>query len=1135
MTLFTYEKYISIIPEETAKFIKTLLTYLYTTDSFKIDDEYIYAKEEKIFYKALKSYKKQSEINANILQQLTFKEKDELESTSLSSSTEKKLFTEYYEFFTPYPNEEIYRVLTPEDIIMHINKKITRFGNRTPDVFCCIEQTPGSFIKGLENIALMKKQTILEGLNKQFNKDLSINIVNYYETAGKLYIYLKTIMNDIEIIEHNDNDLIDLSMLLAVFYYKHVPTKGINEQEIILEYLESLGVTSKTIQEKLNIEINPTVVNQSTPTLILNTHFQDRLPKNTSREYITIEMLMKELINNTKSISIKKILGTLNVSTTSISNIEELVKKEKEQQNNTSLEELTKNLLPDVITYLKRVAQIYAYLISKKNTINQDLINEKSDYIVLSLLLSSYELPISDYNTFFFDNGITIDKLLELVKLPSLLTYMDELKNITPEESYIVELSPFVTSGVNNNKPKESITIESILINTTEKSRNKTSLIQKIYKTITNKVLNDNFKTQIDNHKKEKELKRKNELTETLLQNVSIEVYNYLRILSNYYYIISTKTSLDPKDKEQLAIIMAATKYDSKIEEYLNSLGITRGSLCKDFQVDFNYDEFPFDIDQINGPLRPYIFDRKPEEITVYSIFENAFIPQLTNSLKLRKALNNHSKKPEDFLGIEAKLTQYEKDKKIREEESDIKDTYSKCNDRAKQLLSLVLKIHTYLSKKNITIIKDYNDLQEISILIALFLNNNEYIPFFTHNGVTLEKVLSILNLTKEDMNEIYTISSNPSLILEYKKYLKSDTYTVDMKDIIVNLFNDKINPSQIIETITRMIDSNYSYLQEEVTNKKERKLSPEEYLTLLEAEPIEEIEPSLSKIATYGTNLATHSRHITDALHELVFSDALDSTIEDINKLASEIVYEETASPKKQSILKRLFSSQPEPKTIKKYQPTKITDLQDNISGQLTILQKEIIGYDLLRKYIEVFLVKLTEHLTKLKEYRQKLDSQEQTKDDVYSFTKNLQDQSIKEILDNKISTFETMILLMKQELVKVHRAIINHFITINALQTSKNAILPLLATEIAIGVGTTTNTEALEISNGLISLFQNVVNKNIEATMNNLQLLQQTSLTQEQLAPITSTVTAFISSISPSEEQPDSPQSLSLKPKNS
>ena len=126
-------------------------------------------------------------------------------------------------------------------------------------------------------------------------------------------------------------------------------------------------------------------------------------------------------------------------------------------------------------------------------------------------------------------------------------------------------------------------------------------------------------------------------------------------------------------------------------------------------------------------------------------------------------------------------------------------------------------------------------------------------------------------------------------------------------------------------------------------------------------------------------------------------------------------------------------------------------------------------------------------------------------------------------------------MILLMKQELVKVHRAIINHFITINALQTSKNAILPLLATEIAIGVGTTTDTEALEISNGLISLFQNVVNKNIEATMNNLQLLQQTSLTQEQLAPITSTVTAFISSISPSEEQPDSQQSLSLKPKNS
>jgi hypothetical protein len=675
-------------------------------------------------------------------------------------------------------------------------------------------------------------------------------------------------------------------------------------------------------------------------------------------------------------------------------------------------------------------------------------------------------------------------------------------------------------------------------MNTTDKSRTKTSLLQKIFKTITNRSLNDNFKSQIENHTKEKEEQRRSELTESLLQNVSIEVYKFLQIVSNYYTILSKQTKLSQKDIEQLSIIMAATRFDKTIESYLASFNMTRNNLSDSFDISFDYTEKPFNIDIINEQLRPYIFDRKPEDITIYSIFENAFIPELTNSLNLRRVLNIYSKTPEDFLDIQTKLLQFQKDQEAKKEIDKVDRIYYKCNDRTKIFLDIILKVHTYLSTKNIPIIKNNNDLHELSILIALFIIDNEYIPFFNRNGITLNIILNKTGLTEEDIINIRNIEPNSLLALEYKEYFDYDGYGMDIKNVIENLFNDSVNPSKIIETIISSTDNNYAYLKEEVINKRERSLTPEESLALLTAEPVLDIEPSIPIIASYGTTLSTHSKFITDTLHELITSDSLEDSLENINKLASEIIYEETeTSSKKTSILSRFFKPKTEPKTIKKYQPSKISDIQENIDEQLSVLYKELKGYDILRKYIETFLIKLSEHLIKLKALREKIASgvEPEEKDDIYSFTKQLNDKAILEILDNKISTFETMVMLMKQELYKVHRSIINHFITINALQTSKNAILPLIGAEIAIGIGTSTDTEALELSNSLISLFKNVVNRNVEATKNNLQLLQQSSLSEEQLTLLTTNVTSFLSTISSGDEQPNNPQSLTLKQKNS
>ena len=1133
MTLFTYEQFLSIIPEETVKFVKILLSYLSSNDSFKVLGKLIYDQSEKVFYKSLKSYKKQSEVNASLLQQLTFRESDELEQTSLSNSQAAKVFSEYYEYFTPFTVEEKYRILTPEDIIININKKIYNSRYSTPDVYTCLIKSPDYLIKGIENASITKKQNILEKLSNNFNKGLSISIINYYETAAKIYTFLKSKINIIDFVDQNNNNLIDLSLLIALFYYNHVPTNGLDEQKVIIDYFASLGITKEQIEDVLGIKIELNLQNQPTPTLVLNEYFKNRVPVNVSRDSITIEMIINNLINNPNTLIIKRLFATRDISTTSITDLEKLIKEAKEEQTGMTVDELCKDLLPNVISYLKRIARIYAYLNNNINSLNKDLINDQSDLIALSIFLSSYE-SLNDFNTYFFDNGVTLDKVLELLNLPSFITHIQELNSTEINEKDILRFKKFILEGVNSNKGKEAITVDSILINASNKSITKTSIIQKIFKTITNRSLNDNFKSQIENHTKEKEEQRRSELTESLLKNVSIEVYKFLQIISNYYIVLSTKTKLSQKDIEQLSIIMAATRFDKSIEKYLSSFGMTRSNLANSFEISFDYTEKPFDIDIIDKQLRPYIFDRKPEEITIYSIFENAFIPELTNSLNLRRVLNIYSKTPEDFLDIQTKLLQFQKDEEQKEEQSIIEGYYYKCNDRTKLFITSIIKVHTYLSTRNLSIIKNNNDLQELSILIALFLGNNEYIPFFNRNGITLETILNKTGLTIEDINNINNITPNKKIVLEYKKYLEYSGYGMDIQDIIDRLFDDIINPSKIIEIITSSTDNNYEYLKEEVTNKRERKLSPEESLALLKAEPVLEVEPSLPTIASYGTTLSIHSKFITDTLHELISSDSLEDSLENINKLASEIIYEETeTSSKKTSILSRFFRPKIAPKTVKKYQPSKISDIQENIDEQLSVLYRELKGYDVLRKYIETFLIKLSEHLDRLKKLREQIASgvEVEEKNDIYSFTKQLNDKAILEILDNKISTFETTIMLMKQELYKVHRSIINHFITINALQTSKNAILPLIGTEIAIGIGTSTDTDALELSNSLISLFKNVVNRNVEATKNNLQLLQQSSLSEEQLTLLTTNVTSFLSTISNDDEQPNNPQSLTLK----
>ncbi len=1121
MPIFTYEKYMDIIPKETKSFVKRLINYLYNNDCIEFSSFNIVGHLDKLFYKSIKAYKEESEKNRNILHVLRFEEKNYINNSNIGSDTCSKIFTEYYSAFVPFDTKEEYLLITPEDIIKNIHDKLMGDdkGYRTYNLIGISDK---EFIKRLIEMSTPKKVELLEYYNKEFNKDYSISVINYFNMVGRIYTVLREKKDLIKHVETSNSDLKNLAMLIAVFYYNHVSSykDSYNEKQIIIDYFNSRGLNINTIENTIGIHFNKEELEAIDSTLVLFDQFSDIKPYNTSRNNVTVGSLVNQLINNgyEDSLVIKKLLGACNLTISELSKVSEVLKSHREELNNNSLEDLYKGLLPNVISYLKRVARIYTYLQSKKDELDKSIVSNRSDLFTLAILLSTYEFN-NKYLEFYNDKGLTIDKVLELAKLPSKDIYIKEVNETEPNEKEITRISNLVTGGVNNEIAKDAITPVSIITNSTDKKRTDSSLYQRIYKMSTGEKLDDSFTSQVDKYLKDKEEKRKRVLTEEVLNNIPIDVFNYLKILCSYYKILSTK-GLDPKDLEQLSIILAASRFDKNVENYLNHLGMSRTSLAKAFKVDFSYQDKSFDIEVILGPLKPYIFDRPNEKITVYSIFENAFRPELTNTLNLRRVLYKFGKTPEEFLDLKSSLEEWKKEKILAAENDKQKELFAHCTEQTLPIIKDALRIYEYLTidENKKPLLQSLEDFKTVSILISLFYNDDSYIPFFNHNGVTIETILKAIGLTPEIIENVRNKNYNPKTIFVFKDYFGD--YDLSLKVLIRNIFNENINKSNLLRTITEGTDNNYEYLVEEVTSQKEREITPDQGIKILSSEEVVEIEDtSLGTIASYGLAISKHSKYINNALHDLISADTLDHSVEDLNNLLGEASYEEELpTPRKKGFFSRFFETeQPKPQIVRQVNLDKIDDIQTQVDIQIENLTKELKGYEYIKKYIEIFLQKLSEYLKYLKAYYSTISSTEvgEELDEIEKFTKTLDINSSKEIVLDKINTFETMILLMKQELVTVHRSIINHFVTINSLQTSKSAILPLIITEAAIGVGKQTESESLALTGDLLSLFQNVLNKNAEATKQNLERLRLSSISDETYSTMSREVNRYLESL--------------------
>lgn len=197
------------------------------------------------------------------------------------------------------------------------------------------------------------------------------------------------------------------------------------------------------------------------------------------------------------------------------------------------------------------------------------------------------------------------------------------------------------------------------------------------------------------------------------------------------------------------------------------------------------------------------------------------------------------------------------------------------------------------------------------------------------------------------------------------------------------------------------------------------------------------------------------------------------------------------------------------------------IGELKEAIDKNITTLANEICTYDNIRKYIEIYRRKNRTHYVVSSEIVAKIQNE------LESLSPNCDEQyeeyltatSRLQIMTDKTNRFATTNHLMQQEFLKVTQAIVNHFITINALEMARDDLLPLVGSEIILGKGRNTENESLELSHNVIRLFQCLLERNVGSAIENIEQLKKIDLPQEVFATLNKDIEGYLHNLNKAE----------------
>ena len=1082
----SYEEFIKLLPEGTKEYVEDVLRsitqfiilnrkiYIVESNNF-IDEDY---KIKTIFSEILSKNNEYSYI-AKKIKNVTF---IDISNKSIylikSYSINPDAFNLYKEYFLIYNDISYYYGLTPLELvnnIFNIDHSVLEFDDSNFKRHRCFIANDDYKKLNIDKIIEEKRKEFENNLSIELFRDTPIDIIHLITNASKIYNY--NIKHIKDMLYKSIDDLVADSILTS--------------------YLSSEDEDVKTMVKKLNL--SPGIIDLYRKKNLVKTSDLAIEPN-----YYSIKMYYEKYYKalNNKTIE-SMFINLFNRNITNSTYVEEVLNKHNIDENKIislldtrteqeKINEILTNFNGDK-TKLARLSKVYSLTLKKVNPITNKYLNTKNDILTYSYLtyLSIYEQDNILYK-YLKDNDVTIDKINNLVEV-----------NLTNEE---IENEPITLEVIKDIVSKNIDNFDEYFI-----KDSKSNIIINIINSISNNKICD-LNSEIENYKEKKELEYKDKIYLELFNGLNKETISFIKHLAfENKYLSANISDIDRKDLIMLSIMHSAfnvdslrsylyTKYDIAIEEVNDLIKVKYNNFYAD--DGYRYDEednIMLYNDYYDFIFKGYNQDMARQDIMPQHIFRNIFNKSLYNRAYLVKLLHNLKFNLSDFDNFTNDFNNYLLEDQVKDKMESIFKDFTSCdngrylNVYIENIILNALAINTRINKSN----PNLSDLdkEKLSIMLSYILAYIDYIDVIEvdnkfifgintlyNNGITLELICKYLNTSKDELK--FNIPPiDYKLFDNYMKYFDSNKQEKSLMTIMSNLFNPEINNSNILSVIGNLPSEQSRVLNIELSTFKPYIPSLSECIESLRSLEVKQMNVSdINDMMSYGNELSKHFVTINEEEHKLLSGDSNDKSIANINEIIANSY--EVIEPKK-SFFKWLFNEEETNNNIT-IKLEAIPKLKEAINVNISILSSELLTYDKIRKYIIEYAKKNREYIIKTSEIVTLLENKtnEINPNDPYSYIDSLQISSQLQIVREKQNRFNTSNQLLNQELFKINQAIVNHFITINALEMARDDLLPLISSEILISQGNKDVNSSLELSKNIMDLFKAMLERNVDST---------------------------------------------------
>lgn len=1061
-----YQKFMELVPKETKDFVFTVLkNYSKYEDLYLRNilvcgcrkNIYFSIEESKLAVLMIKIFNTTpySSHSKDILKNDVYFEKTnyyngvveeyKLANIKLSSynpnTNYEELFNNLNSYFCFLNNEIDYITLSPLKIYKRVVMQCYKMHNI--EYYFIPQVSAATILPYDNNINNMEMNYISEIRNDLYEK-ASIDVIKVVENASIIFQKAKDNFSDY-------NDLSSITILMSIL----------------------LSSSCKEIQSKLSSYQFDIVNKEKYSTFIENEKVDYEVVKYYFEKYLkfkNVNELFLALFNRnvTNSVEVEKIFLSAGLSK----------EKAKRILLTPSKEEIISNFYSDIPPKEKGDYQLICSMYNSVNTQNKRIYPDDNMY--LTLIIFDYQKG-GKLSKYFLENGITLEMILSKYSIVlsdsqyiDFQTYLnevlvsykdakDKLKFMASSDFIVNLFNEFAKNKTNNLESDINNYYKLIEIKETEES------YERIYKGKEDSY-KDFLNTSYEIYDKLRNLDVINSiLSQTDLKVLSILITLEFISLNAPLYNALKNTGLDEKNLNK--VINDVYNVDFTLNRGINSsleIGLSNGKVSTTLKQKTSVSDHPVEVEREFGS---YLDENHLK--TLYKLFEI----EKDNSLILKKLFMGKTiDEIKNSIDAEVNKTfkeiEYEKYQKLLCMPND-----NAC-DSTKQLFGKLCMI-------NLTDIK-VNILYEF---VAMNFDNNT-LDFY-------QDALERYGITKESLKEKYGFINSEFAYNE----INLENFMSLVNYFIVENNNHKYKNS-IQNILISLIES--GYFDELITNKKAllyelketKKYIPSltETIENLQNSVVEEVNiDSLSEIMKFGDALNGEYELVTSEERKALESDSSALSIQTINDLLSK------KNKRKKGFWASLFEPYEEEKNI-----TDVPTLKETINKNIVILSRELLTFDLVRKYISVYFAKNLEYVNKSSEALALLNERlsKLNPKDTFEYASFLEVNSMKTIMTEKNKRFNVTSSLLNQELYKINAAIVNHFITINALEMARDDLIPLIGSEVIIGTGFISNNNAMQITNDVIGLFQAILAQNVEQTkimlerLNNMPNIDVTKL---------------------------------------